>query len=185
MHFFSRDRNRRRSELSQQDIELARKNADVGTPEPEFDETTEIDDSESAALTLNDVLQNSPGHAHTRTHITNHSVDDTDYRTSTNLDSTFTQTVQDRMTFTMNHEVPAQTNTADASLDSKELDNCNDTRNGARREAGTGMNEDTDLEGGGVAIKGTSRRRLSWGQIPSRKAVKSSLRNHCIYLKLA
>ena len=184
---FSHDRNRRRSEISQQDIELAKKNVNDSTPEPENDETAEIDDSESAALIPNDALQNSTEHAQTNTYISNHTVEDTDFEISTNLDSTLTQTVQDRITSTVNHEVPAQTYTANASLESKELSTCNDVQNGVGNEASTGiveMSEDADLEGGSVAIRSTGGRRLSWGQIPSQKAVKSSLRNHCIYLKL-
>lgn len=188
MHFFSYDRNRRRSEISQQDIELAKKNVNDSTSEPEIDETVDIDDSESAALIPNDALQNSTEHAHTNTYISNDTMEDTDFETSTNLDLTLTQTVQDRITSTVNHEVLAETNTADVSLDTKEeLSACDDTQNGAGNEAGTEtveMSEDADLENGGVAIKSAGGRRLSWGQIPSQKAVKSSLKNHCIYLKL-
>ncbi len=165
LHAFLSCRNQKRSEISQKDISEVTNNENSKETSD-----TQLDDSESASLIVNEVLQGSTEQ------LADHSI------SSTDCENQLTEIVSS----TLDKDSIALTSDC---LSVEDVSNTGKTAGSSNNESNEEVSENTERtelsdaassvsSGNGVVVRG----RLSWGTNVRGKSIKTSLKHHCLYL---
>ena len=163
--YFLSCRNLKRSEISKKDIEMT-----TNKDNSKVTSDTQFDDSESAALIVNEVLQDSSEQ------LAEHSI------SSADCENRIVSSTLDKDSIALTTDGLPVENVSNSEKTASSSHDCNNesieevSENTEREELSDAASSESS--GDEVVVRG----RLSWGTNVRGKSIKISLRNHCLYL---